>query len=151
MPKLRFSVGRSRGPSRHSATHTRFTRGVQAQMAEVIKNAQKVIDAIEAESIPAMKYALRPILDTSQELVPVKTGRLKRSGFIEVRHRGKVVEGVVGYARSEDPDYAVFVHERMDLHHTPPTQAKFLEEAVNRHFKEIPERYAHYVRNGLGL
>lgn len=120
-------------------------------MAQVIKNAQKVIDAIEVTSLPALRYALRPIYDDSQILVPVKTGDLKRSGFVEVRRRGKVIEGVVGYARSEKPHYAIFVHERLDLFHQPPTQAKFLEEAVNRNIKSVPGRYADYVKRDLGL
>src|SRR5690606_7190367 len=120
MAKLRFSVGRSRGPSRLSPSHTAYTRNVQAQMQQVIKNAQKVIDAVEVTSLPALRYALKPIYDTSQELVPKRTGKLARSGFVEVRRRGSTVEGVVGYARSEDPHYAVFVHERMDFYHAPP-------------------------------
>jgi hypothetical protein len=71
--------------------------------------------------------ALEPTFDKSQELVPVLTGALKRSGFLGVgESRGKKV-AEIGYGRGGVPFYAARVHEDLDVYHKPPTQAKFLE------------------------
>ena len=147
----RLSVGQIKGTPRGSASHQRFAKSVQAQMAKVTENLNKVIRSIEATSPLALRYAVKPIYDESQNLVPVDTGKLKASGFIEVRKNTRGVTAVIGYARGNNPHYAAFVHERLDLYHEPPTQAKFLEEAANRHMGKIPARYADYVKRHVGL
>ena len=151
MATLRFPVGRQRLARNIRPSEQRYTRNVRAQMQAIVKNARQVINAIEMTSIPAIEYGLRPIYDESQILVPVKTGQLKGSGFIEVKRGARGVQGVVGYGKAGNPDYAVFVHERMDLHHESPTQAKFLEEAVKRHIGNVAPRYADFVRKNVGL
>ena len=66
----------------------------------------------------------RTILQPANEIVPFDTGALHDSGYINVtRSRGRV-QGMVGY----DTDYAIYVHERLDCYHKPPTRAKWLEE-----------------------
>jgi hypothetical protein len=72
------------------------------------------------------------LYNKSQELVPVDTGRLKASG--QIANNGKKgfgAETLVEYGGPEAP-YAFIVHERLDVHHEPPTQAKYLTAAVNR-------------------
>ncbi len=73
------------------------------------------------------------ILAEAIQICPVETGTLRRSGkvtnlkttFLEVSNEIRF-----------DTDYAVYVHERLDLHH-PVGQAKFLETAVNSNTKEL--------------
>jgi hypothetical protein len=149
--KLSFSVGRQRLGRNVRPSEARYTRAVKAQMDQIIRNAQKVIESINATSVPGLEYALKPIYDSSQMLVPVRTGRLKRSGFIEVRRTRRGVTGTVGYAKGGSPHYAVYVHENMEMYHNPPTQAKFLQAAIMQHLYDIPIRYAEYVRFTLGL
>lgn len=151
MARISFPIGYQRIPASTRPSQASYTRAIRSQMEQIIKNAQAVIAAIEGDSIDALKYALEPIYDESQILVPVDTGRLKASGFIEARKTGRGVTGAVGYGKGGDPYYAVYVHEHLELRHEAPTQAKFLEEAVNRHIDEIPERYAEYIRNSTGL
>lgn len=68
-------------------------------------------------------HAAEIILEASQKLVPVDTGRLKKSGHIEQNSEGT-------YSIVYDAPYALFVHEIMGNYHKPPTQAKYLEDVA---------------------
>jgi hypothetical protein len=120
-------------------------------MDQIIRNAQQVIDGIQNASPEGLRYALQSIFDESQIMVPVKTGKLKSSGYLEVTSTPRGARGVVGYAKAGNPQYAAWVHEFTERFHSPPTQAKFLSEAVSRHIDEIPSRYAEYIRYQIGL
>jgi hypothetical protein len=150
MAKLRLKsvVG---GKKSFSPVDMDYTQQIRSQMDDIISNFRTIQGAVPGLGVHALQHALSPIYDTSQELVPVDTGKLKASGYIEVQQEGSELTGNVGYARDNDPFYAVIVHERLDLRHEPPTQAKFLEEAINRHIDEIPERFAEYMREALGM
>lgn len=67
------------------------------------------------------------ILDRAQEKVPVDTGFLKSSGYI--------VEDVEGFMVRYDAEYAIYVHEDIDVAHPNGGQAHFLDDA----YKEIME------------
>ena len=70
---------------------------------------------------------------------PVQTeGFLARTGYTQV---------VLGFARWGWPKYAIYVHEDPRPYHDPPTQYKFLEEAVNRHYQGFKERVAKATRD----
>lgn len=58
----------------------------------------------------------------SQMLVPVDTGILKDSGYINIIG----TSASVGYMTT----YASYVHEIMDYRHSKPTQAKYLTDAL---------------------
>jgi len=57
-------------------------------------------------------------------ICPIEWGNLRGSSFCRAKGKGYRVVVQVGYTA----DYAVYVHERLDLHHDAPTQAKFLEQ-----------------------
>lgn len=63
----------------------------------------------------------------SQKYVPVDTGVLKASG--KVVDNGKEGFGAEVAVIYEAP-YAIYVHERTDISHAEPTQAKYVERAV---------------------
>lgn len=128
-----------------------YVRVINEQMDAVRKNLQTVIGAIEDASPEGLEYALTPMFNTSQRLVPVKTGRLKRSGFLEAVRTSYGARVAIGYGRGGHPSYAAIVHERMDFAHKAPTQAKYLEEAVNRHLGNVSRRYRDYIRGRTGL
>jgi hypothetical protein len=111
----------------------------------------RLIKTLRADSLEAVRQMLQPVFDRSQELVPVKTGILKASGYIEVRRRHGTVVGEVGYGKGGRPPYAVFVHENLDVHHAPPTQAKFLEQAANEHAVGMLDQAGDVYRQTLGL
>jgi hypothetical protein len=55
--------------------------------------------------------------------VPVQHGVLKGSHFVAPSRSGTRSSVEVGYGT----DYAVYVHERLDMQHKAPTKAKFLQ------------------------
>jgi hypothetical protein len=64
----------------------------------------------------------------SQELVPVDTGDLKESGRVWQYGTGFNARATVEYVN----DYAVPVHEILTAEHAPPTQARYLADAVHK-------------------
>lgn len=71
-----------------------------------------------------LTLATEHVLSVSDEHVPLEEGTLERSGVASVDG----LEGAVSY----DTVYAVYQHERLDLHHDDPSRtAKYLENAVN--------------------
>ena len=70
----------------------------------------------------------------SQLIVPVDTGNLKNSAFTRnIGGKGFDADIVVGYRT----DYAVYVHERLDLRHAPGKTAKYLEKIINERRQQI--------------
>ncbi len=68
----------------------------------------------------------------SQQIVPVDTGALKASAYVKKEGSGFSTDVTVGYGAYvpgfiRSPNlYAMWVHERTDLHHAAGTMAKFL-------------------------
>ena len=148
---LGFNVGRVRVTSAAKPSEAGYIRSIREQMNTIIGNVQKVINRIERVTPEALVFGVQPIFDRSQELVPVDTGRLKASGFIETRPTAAGVGVFVGYARFGIPFYAGFVHERLDLRHAAGKQAKFLEAAVNEKIGDFERRVALFISRQTGL
>jgi hypothetical protein len=101
-------------------------KGVEAAL-KAIKGVAKDTGIKIADGL---QDAAQILYDKSQELVPVDSGRLKASGQITSNNKkGLGAELTVDYGGPEAP-YAFIVHELLDLHHVPPTQAKYLERAA---------------------
>jgi len=120
-------------------------------MTVIRQNLLKVVNHIDNITPEAIRFALKPIFDESQRLVPVDKGTLKASGFVEVRKTATGASAAIGYARHGKPNYAGFVHERLDLRHAAPTQAKFLETAVNTHIDDFRRRLVLFYQKQTGL
>ena len=76
-----------------------------------------------------LKRCAEILLNASQKLVPVLTGKLKASGQIQGNgKKGFGAEWIVVYTAP----YAWFVHEDMEAKHAAPTQAKYLSDALRR-------------------
>jgi len=148
---VQFPVGSRRLPKGNTSASAGATRDVRRQMASIQRNFQRLIDSVDGVTEEAVHEGLQPIFDESQVLVPVDTGRLKASGFIQTRRTSSGVSGVVGYAAGSNPPYAAIVHERLDASHVSPTQAKFLEAAVMSGFDDFRQRLIAAMRRGLGL
>lgn len=145
-------VGRRRIDAFVSPSEAGYTRAVRSSMRQVVENFKRIVAGIENASPDALAHAVAPIFEESQRLVPVDTGALRNSGFVESGFaRGGEAFVVVGYAKAGRPSYAALVHERVDVHHKSPTQAKFLEEAMNRGLDQILSRYVSFVRGATGL
>lgn len=127
------------------------TRAIRGAMADLQWNLQRAIESIEGVTAEALHYGLLPIYEESQRLVPVDTGALKASGYLEVETRSDNIIAEVGYARGGQPFYAVIVHENLEFHHKDGTQAKFLEHAIDLHLDEVQPRIVEYMKGALNL
>jgi hypothetical protein len=114
-------------------------------MKVITDNLLKTVQHIEGVTPEAIRYGLQPIYDESQRLVPVDTGRLKRSGFVETRKTASGTQAGIGYGRYGRPAYAGFVHERVDIPHAGDTQAKFLEQAVKTKLGDFRRRTERFM------
>lgn len=89
---------------------------------------------------------------------PVETGNLRASGHVATPViNGPLVEIELGFGgpagsgnhggqtNAEDVGYALYVHERVELHH-PVGQAKFLEAAFQERQDKAPSRLAAHLR-----
>lgn len=76
-----------------------------------------------------VEEVVQQVFDESQALVPVNTGALKSSGQIVKEPPsldGSFTSSYVTYGNGA-VNYAVKVHEDLEMYHTAPTRAKFLE------------------------
>lgn len=98
--------------------------GVQTSIMAMRKKATNTKKTV-AE---AMYQCAQIVYRKSQKLVPVDTGDLKRCGRV-VRGPQTGLQSVsyVEYVN----EYAVPVHEILTAYHEPPTQARYLADAVS--------------------
>lgn len=90
-----------------------------------------------------MEQFAQHVLGDAQQITPVKTGALQASGTagaVEIEGTGNI-KAVLGF----NTDYAAAVHERLDVHHEAPGQAKFLETAIRNNQTKL----APFVGRGL--
>lgn len=89
------------------------------------------------------------ILRDTLPITPIEFGNLRASGQVEgPTLEGGSLEVTIGFGGASAP-YALYVHERLDAYHEPPTQAKFLETTVNEHAKDFAGRMAVFMKLGL--
>ena len=150
--KVRFRIGARRITRGADPTASGYTRDIRAQMKSIEQSFTRFIDTIQANTPAAVEAALMPIFVRSQELVPVRSGKLKRSGFLEIRKGSKgQTQGEVGYAKGGVPHYAGLQHENLDFQHKAPTQAKFLEQAVNEELNKALDQAAGLYAETMGF
>lgn len=143
---LEAVIGRVRVTNVVSPSEAAYIGQMKSQSDQIVRNMQKAISHIEKTTVDSLLFGLEPIYDESQRLVPVDTGRLKRSGFTAARKRAGGATAQIGYARFGRPFYAAFVHERIDIRHAAPTQAKFLETAVMTKLGDFRRRVELFMR-----
>lgn len=128
-----------------------FLRGSRGGSAKALRDAakggfQEIIAAfhefcaeMEDGILPEVMYdALEPTFELSQVRVPVDTGELKDSGYLDITHRGKNPVVEIGYGRGGAP-YAIYVHE-MPHYHKPPTTYKYLQGPLDEDYIQILNR-----------
>jgi len=96
----------------------------------VIKSNGKATAKINFTIAEALVKCAEVLLAKSQKLVPVATEALKKSGRVEMNDKaGTGAAATVAYGGPTAP-YAYIVHERMDIPHAAPTQARYLADAI---------------------
>ncbi len=148
---LKLTVGRERVTSAALPSEAGYIRSIRQQMVLIRKNMLKVVDYVNVITPEAIEFALKPIFEESQRLVPVDSGKLKASGFVETRRTSTGTVAAIGYARFGKPGYAAFVHERLDVFHRAPTQAKFLETAVVTRIDDFRRRIVFFYQRNTGV
>jgi len=148
---VRASIGRVRVTSAVSPGEPGYIRSMKMQMDHIAEVLNKQIAHIKNATAQGMAYALEPILEYSQTIVPVDTGELKASGFIVVQDSASGPVAVIGYARHGQPKYAAFVHEMIHVPHQKGKSAKFLEIAVNEKIGVFERRLVRYIKEHSGL
>lgn len=102
-----------------------------------LSKLQNEINDIPNKVMSGIEKAMGIIYDSSQPLVPVDTGALKRSGTII-----KVDNGYTIKYHSENPkngyNYAVIQHENTSFKHRVG-QAKYLEDAIKNNLDKIED------------
>lgn len=148
---FRARVGRVRATRVVSLAERSSIPTVKRTFKQLIENINLIAKQMGDEATPVLLEALQPTFEKSQAYTPVKTGTLKRSGYLEGRNRPDGGEVEIGYGRGGNPPYSVFVHERLDLTHAPPTRAKFLQSALEEDAAVIQRRIilGYKARTGL--
>lgn len=137
---LKLTVGRERQTVAVHPSEAGYIRSINKQMQAIRSNMEEVVAHVKNVTPEAIEFGLKPIFEESQRLVPVDTGKLKRSGFIETRQTAGGTIAAIGYGRFGVPRYTAFVHENLLVRHAKPTQAKFLETAVMTHLGDFRRR-----------
>jgi len=100
---------------------------------EGIENTVRLVQELGKENKKALRKGMekagRFLLARSKELVPVATGKLKRSGQSKVLNDSS---GMPRYIVSYATPYALYVHEDLDAFHEVG-QAKFLEKPAREY------------------
>jgi len=149
--KIKAAVGDHRITVEDSASMAAATRQTRAQLKAITDSLNAIMKGIEDATPGALYFALRPIYDLSQTLVPVDKGALKTSGYLESRNSRGRPQAELGYARGGSPSYAVYVHENLEAKHKSPTQAKFLQAPLEMLVDTIPERIKRYINGEVGI
>lgn len=107
---------------------------------------------LSGQSGEVLREALKPTLELAKKYCPYKTGALRNSGYIEVRHlgRGNGYQAEIGFGKNGKPSYTIHVHE-VDRYHAPPTRWKFLQIALVEDTPNIQRRLAEGVKRSSGV
>ncbi len=108
---------------------------------------KKVIAAFEKGMDQAVVAVALRIERQSVREVPVDFDRLRTSRKVDLdRSRGR---GMVKASISYGTDYALFVHERLDVHHKAPTKAKYLIDPYNNHAPRLKDEIKKRTRKNV--
>lgn len=137
-------------------------RKAKSRNKQILFKLQQRLVNVGVDTDDAILLVCLNILERSLYYCPIDTGRLRASAFLKRTRSKTAVGGVaggvkapgsskytIGYSPSSKsgdfiikPDafafYAWFVHEIIENRtHKPPTQAKFLEQAMNEHINKF--------------
>ena len=115
-----------------------------AELRRELRRLQKAYPEAVQAGLVEEAYAIEA---ASVALVPVDTGRLRATHYVSApEEKGDDVTVEIGYGT----DYAVYVHERLELTHKSPTQAKFLQQPLEAARSGFFARLAARIRARAG-
>lgn len=151
MAPVRLVMGKTNVRTTGYPSEAGFVRQVNEGMKEITNNLLYCLDQFEGASAEIMYDALKPTFDKTQIYCPHRSGALRDSGYLEIVQWRGTPQVQMGYAKGGNPDYAVYVHEMVEIPHVAPTRAKWVEVAVNEDFGGIIDRIADGYRRFSGL
>lgn len=127
-------------------------KGWERLLSNILRSEHRVVGA----AMRALKEEADAIMEESRNQVPVDTGTLKESAYVEEPQvAGNEIVVNFGYGGPNDKvnpksgkpasEYAIYVHERTDLKH-PTGKAKFLEDPLNNALRGMDERIGRKIR-----
>lgn len=125
--------------------------GVRGAMVQLEKVFGQIYLHMRDASPEILEQALMPTFIKARDVyTPIDTGRLRRSGFLEIDGRGEKAHVSMGFGYRGFPRYAGPVHEMTHIKHEPPTRSKFLEAALTEDADKICDRIARGVTATMG-
>lgn len=112
------------------------------------KEFKKKVKDIEDGSSEGLVEAAKYLLELSQPLVPVDTGRLKESGKVVEEDSSTVYVTYEAFNPENGYEYAPIQHEALDFHHNIG-QAKYLEEPFMVNMDKLVEIVAGKTKEGV--
>jgi hypothetical protein len=103
---------------------------------------QEVRPRLAAAGLQACNRFANHVISEAVRICPIETGNLRASAHVQPPENDN---GLISQRIGFNAAYALPVHERLDLHHAPPTQAKFLETAMRAN----AGRFAPYVIDAM--
>lgn len=119
-------------------------------LQQITGQINRIINSAKVGSETVIQLALAPIFERSLELCPEDTGELRNSAELTTVRTGDKVRGEISYGNAF-AWYAAIVHEVMWFHHDPPTQAKYLQQAMEEGVDDLPQRLQALYRELLGM
>lgn len=119
-----------------------------------IDAALRGLRGARAALMPAFERALQAegeaVFARTQELVPVDTTALKKSGVLHKPEIGATTASIAISYGNDEVDYALVVHEDLVAKHKAPTQAKYVEIPVIEASKGMAARVGARVGREIG-
>ena len=115
---------------------------------ELEKEFSRKVKDIKHGSSEGLVEAGKHLLELSQPLVPVDTGRLKESGRVVQENANTVYITYEAFNPENGYEYAPIQHEALDFHHNVG-QAKYLEEPFMMNIDKLVELVAVKTKEGV--
>lgn len=112
------------------------------------KEFSKKVKDIKHGSSEGLVDAAKYLLELSQPLVPVDTGRLKESGKVVEEDSSTVYVTYEAFNPENGYEYAPIQHEALDFHHNIG-QSKYLEEPFMTNIDNLVEIVAGKTKEGV--
>jgi hypothetical protein len=115
---------------RWSRTTNAYTLQSRQQMRDIIRQYEEFCRHLIDATPEIIQDAFWDVLAEARYLCPKDTGRLRESAYNEILTRGQSPKVEIGFGRNGEPHYTALVHEDLMMQHQAPTQAKFLQTAL---------------------
>jgi hypothetical protein len=122
----------------------------RAKLAGTIGRIMRMKEAALDASQDSFRDILKSIKESSQLMVPRKTGALRDSAYFRVNRRSQSVEGEVGYDRNDRLGYAYVRHQvPAETYTTPGTTHQYLTLAFNQYEDVVADLVMKILRKRL--